>query len=376
MAYFIPAGRDSRDSFAQNPSTLQSLPLLRQVLDAMSNMVVVVDSERRMVAANRAFLELIGAQVADVLGKRPGEAIRCIHAEGEPGRCGTVQHCTVCGTLQAILETQNTQQQVVRECRIVVNTPGGTKPLDLRVTTTPYLSEDERFYVVGIEDISHAKRLAVLQRTFFHDVANTAGCIQGFASYLSRLDASGDAALGRIASLADQLVDEIRTHRDLVQAESGDLPIRPESVRTAAVLEELHSQWTQHQTSVGKEIRLRSVWDGTVVTDRQLLKRVLGNMVKNALEATTLGRTVNVDCLDKAADVVFAVHNEEVMPDEVQLQVFQRSFTTKGDPGRGIGTHSMKLFGERYLGGRVDFVSRIGEGTTFRLTLAKGDWRG
>ena len=31
----------------------------------------------------------------------------------------------------------------------------------------------------------------------------------------------------------------------------------------------------------------------------------------------------------------------------------------------------MKLFGERYLGGRVDFISRIPEGTTFRLALLK-----
>jgi signal transduction histidine kinase len=31
----------------------------------------------------------------------------------------------------------------------------------------------------------------------------------------------------------------------------------------------------------------------------------------------------------------------------------------------------MKLFGERYLGGRVDFISREPEGTTFTLTLPK-----
>ena len=67
----------------------------------------------------------------------------------------------------------------------------------------------------------------------------------------------------------------------------------------------------------------------------------------------------------------FTVHNPEVMPKEVQLQVFQRSFSTKGEAGRGIGTYSMKLFGERYLGGKVAFVSSSSEGTTFRLALLK-----
>ena len=47
------------------------------------------------------------------------------------------------------------------------------------------------------------------------------------------------------------------------------------------------------------------------------------------------------------------------------------SFSTKGDPGRGIGTHSVKLLTEKYLNGEVRFVSRPGEGTTFRVTVPK-----
>jgi signal transduction histidine kinase len=44
--------------------------------------------------------------------------------------------------------------------------------------------------------------------------------------------------------------------------------------------------------------------------------------------------------------------------------VFQRSFSTKGT-GRGLGTYSIKLLTERYLGGRVWFESAEGHGTTF-----------
>jgi sensor histidine kinase regulating citrate/malate metabolism len=52
------------------------------------------------------------------------------------------------------------------------------------------------------------------------------------------------------------------------------------------------------------------------------------------------------------------------MPSEVQLQVFQRSFSTKG-AGRGLGTYSMKLISERYLQGCVSFVSTAPDGTVF-----------
>ncbi len=66
--------------------------------------------------------------------------------------------------------------------------------------------------------------------------------------------------------------------------------------------------------------------------------------------------------------VAFSVHNPSFMPRSVQLQVFQRSFSTKGE-GRGLGTYSMKLLSERYLGGRVDFTTSPDGGTTFIATF-------
>ncbi|MCC6352468.1 MAG: ATP-binding protein, partial [Verrucomicrobiae bacterium] len=62
------------------------------------------------------------------------------------------------------------------------------------------------------------------------------------------------------------------------------------------------------------------------------------------------------------------VHNTGHMPRHVQLQLFKRSFSTKGE-GRGLGTYSMKLLGEHYLRGTVDFTSTPESGTTFRVTF-------
>jgi signal transduction histidine kinase len=62
------------------------------------------------------------------------------------------------------------------------------------------------------------------------------------------------------------------------------------------------------------------------------------------------------------------VHNPAYIPRNVQIQLFLRSFSTKG-AGRGLGTYSLKLLGERYLGGHVSFVSDEQEGTVFTLTV-------
>ena len=94
-------------------------------------------------------------------------------------------------------------------------------------------------------------------------------------------------------------------------------------------------------------------------------------MIKNAIEATPRGNQVIVSCEDVGRQVAFHVTNPTVMPEEVRLQIFQRSFSTKGQAGRGIGTYSIKLFGETYLGGQVSFTSQEPDGTTFSIVLPK-----
>ncbi|HEY5974910.1 MAG TPA: ATP-binding protein, partial [Geobacteraceae bacterium] len=77
--------------------------------------------------------------------------------------------------------------------------------------------------------------------------------------------------------------------------------------------------------------------------------------------------TVNLGCRQMGDRVDFWVHNSTWMPPDVQLQVFQRSFSTKG-PGRGIGTYSIRLLSSLLLGA-VEFTSTPENGTTFHATF-------
>ena len=67
--------------------------------------------------------------------------------------------------------------------------------------------------------------------------------------------------------------------------------------------------------------------------------------------------------------ISFCVWNAQAIPQKFAIRIFQRNFSTKEQAGRGIGTYSMKLFGEKFLGGRVSFTSSPKKGTVFRLTL-------
>ncbi|MFH2029453.1 MAG: hypothetical protein ABIJ40_02350 [Bacteroidota bacterium] len=71
-------------------------------------------------------------------------------------------------------------------------------------------------------------------------------------------------------------------------------------------------------------------------------------MTKNALEASSPRQTVTLSCNVKAGTIDFRIESLNVILREVQLEVFQKSFSTKGSE-RGLGTYSVKLLTERYL---------------------------
>jgi signal transduction histidine kinase len=106
----------------------------------------------------------------------------------------------------------------------------------------------------------------------------------------------------------------------------------------------------------------------SVESDPALVRRVVGNLIKNAMEATAPGQRVVVE-LKSGDGSTIRVQNPGVMPDEAKFQIFKRSFSTKGGHGRGIGTYSVKLLVERYLGGEVWFSSEESEGTVFTFRL-------
>jgi len=372
--YYAPAGRDSPEELQRRTAVVGNAPLLQSIMDAFSAPVLILNQHRQVLAANRGLLEMLGVEAAAVVGKRPGEIAGCAYWKDGPDGCGTTRHCLTCGAVDAIWTSQRSGARATRECRITLDATLEGGAMDLRVTAAAIDVGGEKLTVCTLEDISQQKRLAVLSRVFFHDVLNTAGGIHGYAHLLGDMvaaDVRQSKEFLRLEKLTDQLVNEIESQRDLVQAESGDLEVDPETVGTRALLSDVQALYSAHAVAADRKIRLEEVWHGRIITDVRLLVRVLGNMLKNALEATAPGGTVTLGCAEEDRKVVFRVHNDAVMPEEIRLQVFHRSFSTKAKSGRGVGTYSMRLLGERYLGGRVEFTSRVPDGTTFTIRLPK-----
>jgi signal transduction histidine kinase len=269
----------------------------------------------------------------------------------------------------AILAAQRGNADV-KECRIAIQ--DSWDALDLKISTVPFEYDGEKFTICALQDISDEKRRRALERTFFHDVLNTAGGLQGYSELLleSDPDEVPEVAIS-LSKISQRLIEEIEAQRSLMAAEADQLSVNLGELRTNEILEELAVVYRRHEVAKDKNIKLASESEAvTFRSDYTLLSRVLGNMLKNALEATSAGESVTLGARLDADQVEFWVSNPAFMPRDVQLQVFNRSFSTKGQ-GRGIGTYSIRLLVTRYLRGTVDFTSTEEQGTTFRVRLPR-----
>jgi signal transduction histidine kinase len=361
---FAPFERRPVQDILRQSDVLSKAPLLIRTLDAMPTLCMILNSERQIVFANRAFLGVLGLQdLSSILGLRPGEALDCLHAFERHEGCGTTEFCKTCGAVRSILASQQGAEDV-QECRIIRR--GDTDALDLRVWATPVTVDRETYTMFTATDIRDEKRRAVLERIFLHDIVNTAGAILGCSEFLGEGPGEDfDKFLKRIQLLSARLIEEVDAQRQLIAAESGELFVNPSPIETLELLDEIVAQYSGNAR--GRFIRISPASKNVSFrSDRMLLRRVIGNLLKNALEASSEGEAVTVGSNQVEDGIEFRVHNTGTMEHDVQLQLFQRSFSTKG-LGRGLGTYSARLLTQRYLKGTVSFTSSFEEGTTFRV---------
>ncbi len=356
--------RLGKDSIIEQARRISEWKEMRGLMDAIPDILVAVNASRQIVFANQAAVKFFQVKSASELwGRRPGEAAGCVHSAETPGGCGTAEACQVCGAFRAIVQGLNGDSPI-EECRMLI---GGGTPLDLRVWARPFDLAGERFAFLSFQDISNEKRRSVLEKIFLHDLMNTAG---GLQSVSELLEFSGPEEVGELRSvishLSAQLVDEIRSQRELLAAEQGELQVERGDVNSREAVARTVETFLSHPASDGRTIRCDGECESVnFPSDLTILLRVLGNLVKNALEACPSGGEVTIGCRRLPTnDVEFFIRNPGVIPRDAQLQIFNRSFSTKGT-GRGLGTYSVKLLTEQFLHGCARFTSTPADQTTF-----------
>lgn len=309
----------------------------------------------------------------ELIGKRTGEIISCVNACAAPNGCGTAAACKYCNAVNTVLETMTTNGESTGEFSNINTINGYEQNINLSIHVAPLQVQGEMFFVVSFADNSDSVRKRMLEQTFFHDIINTAGALKGIVGLLKDdVPEKIKPEVEFVEKAFKSLVEEIQSQKYMIDAENKQLVLQLTKSETSGILKSVSKLYEGHDVAISKTLILDDhCVNMHIYTDQRLLRRILGNMVKNALEASDDGGAVTLGCStekDGNEWLIFWVHNDQYMDDRVQNLVFQRSFSTKGT-GRGLGTYSMKLFGETFLKGKVGFFTNQGQGTTFYIKL-------
>lgn len=373
---FAPAERSDQQEIESIAQELLANPLIN-VFNAVPVPLIIINNDRQTVFCNMIFQHTsIYDTPHNILGLRPGEALGCIHSNAHEGGCGTSKFCRECGAASAIIKSLDGASST-DECRILRNINHEEQALNLQVFTSPFKYHNHDFILFTAIDISHEKRKQNLEHLFYHDVLNLVTGLKYTAQMVCKNTVTDKAAEKCITMnrTISHIAEEIQAQKALSQAEEGRLPVHPRITSTGAVLSRLKEIYLSQELCEGISIEISEQSINTdIETDPVILSRILGNMIKNALEASKSMEKVTLGAEKEDDRILLWVHNESVIPEKVQRQIFKRSFSTKGQ-GRGLGTYSMKLLAENFLNGSITFESGKETGTVFTVSLPEDGLR-
>lgn len=368
---FATAEKVSDKVFDSQIEAISNSPIMSGLLDSISGLLAILNEHRQIVAFNDSFARKLGIDnYSIVLGLRPGEAFSCVHAHKKPAGCGTTTICSTCGAAIAIVTSLEQDKPAERICALTMESNGRFVDLALIVKSHPIEIGNKRFLLLFLQDITHQQKRASLERTFFHDINNMLGGLVG-ASELLYEENEPSKLVQIIYHSALRLKKEVDIQRYLLQSDdAGDIykPIMRD-VEIFQITNELKQFFANHPIAKKKSLETKTPsTTQSIKTDLSLLLRVLCNMISNAFEATDINGIVKLWIENNDNTLSFCIWNNKQIPDDISLRIFQRNFSTKPGEGRGIGTYSMKLFGEQILGGKVNFTTSSQNGTIFRYS--------
>lgn len=373
ISSFSPAPRDRAavDVLQEQSRLIDSTAPIRRMLNAAPVAAMLLNRQRQIVAVNERLLEFVGATTVDeVLGLRPGELLECRNAAEAEDGCATSESCGLCGSLRAILGSQ-TGRANTQVYRIRRRTSTAEECVNLETSAAPLEIGDQEFTLVFASDRGDRIRREFLEYSLLPEALARAAEIEALAGGLARANApeQRERTAAALAATAARLASTLRSYGEIAAAEAGELRIAPRGISALGALREAAAGFEFVEAARARQLSIdRGAEDAEVSTDPAQLRRILHGLVLNALEASPTQSAVTLGCRPAGERAEFWVHNGGELPRAVQLQMFQRGFSTKG-PGRGFGTYVMKLIAERFLGGSVCFRSNRQEGTTFVLSL-------
>ena len=340
-----------------------------QVLSAMSEGVVVVDADGRLLRANPAAERILRASLEGAQGSPLVVATRAF-----PARALADKSREAGGPIAEIVELPGQRFVAVEVIPLhtaegAVGSPGQTLFVIRDETARLALDRIRRDFATNV---SHELKtplagLSLLAGTLKHAVHEDP---ERAALFVDRLSTE----IGRLIDLANDLLT-------LSQLEEPDSEVESDFVPTdlGTLAEETVAELLPFAQAKDQEVAIDVPARATVLGDEVALRTLIRNLLDNAIRYTEPGGHINVRVQMESEPsgrrwAVLAVQDDGVgIAAPEQRRIFERFYRvdkgrSRETGGTGLGLSIVRHVAERH-GGKVEVASILGSGSTFTVRI-------
>jgi two-component system phosphate regulon sensor histidine kinase PhoR len=341
----------------------QEKETLKTVLRGMSDGVMVVDSEGRIIMVNSVLEDLL-QRASGIMGKTPVEVIRS--AELQDGFAKVLDRG----------ETFNMQLSVA--------TPDADRIFDVTIVRL-MLQETGGGAVAVFHDITELKRVEQMRKDFVanvsHELRTPLTSIKGYAETLCEEGIEkvpqAQSFAGIVLKHANRLSTLVQDLLSLTQLESQNTPVVRAEVDLRKVLDA--SVLVVKPSSEAKKVNIssESVPERTMVwANRDQIGQALINLLDNAVKYTPEGGSITVSVTDAGDEIQVTVADTGIgIPREHLNRIFERFYRVDKNRSRELGGTGLGLSIVKHIiqthGGRVWVQSELEGGSAFSFSLPK-----
>ncbi|MBI2423171.1 MAG: PAS domain S-box protein [Candidatus Hydrogenedentes bacterium] len=326
---------------------------LSSLLESISDGVVAIDPQGRIMRFNRAAATILGYQAEDVIGQTFESLFHRSFAA--PRMPGAMEMPSKSGRMVPVNERDST----------VCDEQG--RHLG-KVKTFQDLSE----LIALREQVRQIDRLAAIGEmaaTVAHEIRNPLGGIRGFAAFLAQ-DLKDDPPKKRLVDkiLAGTASLEKVVSGLLEYTRPVELSLKP--VGCAAVVQDAlrYLDYDPRAVNIFTEVDT----DLRILADSDRIRQVVMNIVQNGIQSLEKSGEIRIDA--EAGDTCITLHIRDTgcgIPPEALVQVFSPFYTTR-EKGTGLGLAICKKIIDGH-GGALTAASEPGKGSTFSLSLPRAE---
>lgn len=346
--------------FQQTAADMETeIAQLRSALDNMTDGVMIVDQQGRILLMNPACRRLLEIPESDITGSF----------------AQMVRDYRIVELWQNLFASPEIRREVPAPIEIFRD----QSTLLVSGVRIPFAGEERA--LIMIQDVTQARRIEAMRRDFVnnvsHELRTPLASIKALVETLREGALEDPPAarhfLARIESEVDSLVQMVQELLELARLESGRSVLNRQTVDLAAVIMPAVDRLLPQAKRAGLHVVLDIPSDlPRVYIDPSLFRQVITNLVHNAIKFTPAGGEIRITARAAKEEIIVSVSDTGIgIPKEDLPRIFERFY--KADRSRAGGGTGLGLAIAKHVvlshGGRIWAESQEGRGSTFYFTI-------